>query len=144
MRYATAQINHFEACSSFRVVAPAGEPPKETEHEGWEYLLAPKGRQQIRIRSQTRAAAGSNVLFYNGLERHKELYPTDRASVCEALVIHSSFVNSLLEPYGVNANEVIFDRIEFDQDPLLASILLELLSFRGIPASSLTFDSKLT
>jgi len=145
MKYTTGQVLHFDLCATFQVAAPAGDSPRRSEHAGWEFTFSASNSPQLRLRSQSFSPTGSNVLLYNGLEPHEELFPEDKPSSCHALVIFSRFIESILSDYDINPKEVLFDRIQIEKDHYLISNLKRIMNFRNTPeVSKHAFDALLT
>lgn len=148
-KYNTGKERHFHICHSFDVFAPAKEESKVACHPGWELTCTPNlthfTSQTMRIRGQNFTSSPSNFLFYNSLEEHIEIYPSNTPSRSLSLVLDHVYLTNLLMEVGIAPNEVVFDQVSYAFSERLKDSFSTLFSLRkNRYSSSLLFDCILT
>ena len=84
----------------------------------------------MKLRGRTYRIHRDNFLLFNPREEHIEIYESERPTHSHAVVFADETLASVLGEAGVEASELVFDRVSETVDSLLASNLQLLFSLR--------------
>lgn len=148
-RYTTGQINHFDILRSYEILAPPGEPEHRSAHQGLELIIpsasAMNPNALIRLGKKHLRVKKGGFLLFNAQEEHVEHYSSADHGNFRAIVITESMLGDILGDTGAKPSEIVFDPLEYNLDPELASDLEKIFLLRaGGAESRLVFESHAT
>lgn len=131
--YLTRQMDHFGVCHSFEVSALGTVQNNYSEHEGFEICFGFRRAQTFEVRGRNWKAAPGEIILYNALERHGEIYPKNCHSEYSGLVLSSRVIDQMLEGSGMSAREIAFEPVLLRSSRETQSLIDQLAEFRRFP-----------